>query len=315
MNKKLSLSFMFCCFALIVVRPISSQTARLEFKYHFLTSDLGVLELWPCFSPDGKTVVFSRSKDKDKTWDLFTVSSLGGPVKRLYTTVLPVSANRPNWSAKTNQIAFTGESSDGKKSVWLINPDGTQARRVVSSGLSDQVFYPHWYPDGKRLAVVDFGDGDGGVIKQIDIKRGVATALTNRRQILSGMPSVSHDGKWIAFAGQKNEGQVYDQKKNSIWLIGETGKPQRLEPNQGRAPVWSPDGQRIAFESDRGSPNHLYAIFVIDRNGSALMQMTPYELDGQHPVWSPDGKLLVFSARRSQDQYERGIAIIEVPKS
>jgi Tol biopolymer transport system component len=296
------------------VRPVSSHTARPQLKYQFLTSAPGSIDLWPCFSPDGKTVVFSRSTDKGKTWDLFIVPSSGGLAKRLSTTALPVSANRPNWSAKTNLIAFTGESSDDKTSVWLINPDGTQARRVFSSGLSDQVFYPHWYPDGKRLAVVDFGDGNGGVLKQIDIKRGVATALTNPQQILAGKPSVSHDGRWIAFAGQKNEGQVYDQTRNSIWLISEIGKLQRLEPNQGRAPEWSPDGQRIAFESDRGSPNHLYAIFVINQKGSALKQMTPYELDGQHPVWSPASKFLVFSARHSENPDERGIAIIEVPK-
>jgi len=305
---------LFCCFALLILRPFSSHATRLEFEYHFLTSDAGGLDLWPCFSPDGKTVVFSRSTDKGKTWDLFIVPSSGGPARRLSTTALPVSANRPNWSAKTNLIAFTGESSDGKTSVWLINPDGTQARRVVSSGLSDQVFYPHWYPDGKRLAVVDFGDGNGGVLKQIDIKRGVATALTNRQQVLAGKPSVSPAGKWIAFAGQKNDGQVYDQKKNSIWLIRETGELQRLEPNQGRAPEWSPDGQRIAFESDRGSPTYLYAIFVSNRKGSSLKQMTPYELDAQHPVWSPDSKFSVFSARHSESPFERGIAIIEVPK-
>lgn len=161
---------------------------------------------------------------------------------------------------------------------------------------------------------MDFGDGNGSVLKQIDIKRGVATALTNRQQVLAGKPSVSPDGKWIAFAGQKNEGQIYDQTRNSIWLISKTGNLQRLEPDQGRAPAWSPDGKRIAFESDRGSPNHLYAIFVINRKGSALKQMTPYELNSQHPVWSPESKFLIFSARHSESQYERGIAIIEVPK-
>ena len=166
---------------------------------------------------------------------------------------------------------------------------------------------------GKRLAVVDFGERNGGVVKQIDIKRGVATPLTDRRQVLSGMPSVSPDGKWIAFAGQKNEGQAYDPTKNSIWLISDTGQLKRLEPNQGRTPAWSPDGQWLAFESDRGSPNHLYTVFVINRKGSALIQITPYELDANHPVWSPDRKLLVFSARHSESQGAIGIAMTEVP--
>jgi Tol biopolymer transport system component len=128
------------------------------------------------------------------------------------------------------------------------------------------------------------------------------------------MPSVSPDGKWVAFAGQKNQGQAYDQTKNSIWLIGRTGEPQLLEPNQGRTPAWSPDGQWLAFESDRGNPNHLYAVFVISRSGKGLKQITPYDLNANHPVWSPDGKLLVFSARNSDRQNATGIAIIEVPK-
>lgn len=152
------------------------------------------------------------------------------------------------------------------------------------------------------------------MIKQIDLKHRVATALTDRQQVLSGMPSVSPDGKWIGFAGQNNQGQAYDQTKNSLWLISEAGDLQSLEPNQGRTPAWSPDGQWLSFESDRGNPNHLYAAFLINRKGKGLKQVTPYELNANHPVWSPDGKLLVFSARHSESQDATGIAVIEVPK-
>lgn len=313
MKKILLLSFLFCCSALLVVLPNSSHTAGLEFQHHFLTADPNVRDYWPCFSPDSKTVLFSRSIDQGKTWELFLIPSSGGQARRLSADRLPVSANRPNWSTKNNLITFTGESSDGRGSVWLINADGTQPRQLAASGLSDKVFYPNWYPDGK-LAVVDYGAGNGGVIKQIDLKKEMATPLTNLQQVLAGMPSVSPDGKWIAFAGQKNQGQAYDQTKNSIWLMGQTGQPQLLESNQGRTPSWSPDGQWLAFESDRGSPNHLYAAFVIGRGGKGLKQITPYELNANHPVWSPNGKLLVFSAQHSESRDATGIAIIEVPK-
>ena len=59
---------------------------------------------------------------------------------------------------------------------------------------------------------------------------------------------------------------------------------------------WSPDGKRIAFESDRGSPDAHYAVFIVNRNGSGLMQVTDYALNASHPVWSRDGKHMVVMA-------------------
>jgi Tol biopolymer transport system component len=51
----------------------------------------------------------------------------------------------------------------------------------------------------------------------------------------------------------------------------------------------------LAFESDRGSPNGFYAVFIIDRDGSGLVQVTDYALNANHPVFSPDGQRLVFA--------------------
>jgi Tol biopolymer transport system component len=172
--------------------------------------------------------------------------------------------------------------------VWFINPDGTLPRQLVATGISDQAAYPSFYPNGKRLAVMDAVSNE---IKRIDVQNGFVTTVTDHRQVLSGMPSVSPNGKWIAFAGQKNTGQPYDQTKNSIWLVTEAGTLRTLEasPGQGRMPAWSPDGQWLAFESNRGSgSDRLYAIFIIRRDGTGLQQVTPHNLNANHPVWSPD---------------------------
>ena len=68
-------------------------------------------------------------------------------------------------------------------------------------------------------------------------------------------------------------------------------------------PVWSPDGKRIAFKSDRdghvnvhGWPTH--DIYVMDADGSNQQNLTNNPADDWDPSWSPDGKRIAFTSRR-----------------
>ena len=298
------------CYFIFFATKVSAQEFD-NFQVRFLTKDSNAFDYWPCFSPDGKTIIFSRNTD-GKTWDLLSVSSEGSDVKKFSKTKLPISVTRANWSYTHNIIAFTGISNDGKSSVWLIDADGTNARHLKIDGLSDKHFYPSWYPDGLHLAVMDATDK---VIKRINIQDQKAITITDSTKVLTGMPSVSPDGKWIAFAGQENIGKPYDQKKNSIWLVNETGNLRLLENKiiQGRTPAWSPDGKWIAFESNRGNSKGLYAIFVIRNDGTSLRRITPYELNANHPIWSPDGKKILFSSGViSKKKRTSNIAIIDI---
>src|SRR5690606_30146792 len=61
-------------------------------------------------------------------------------------------------------------------------------------------------------------------------------------------------------------------------------------------PVWSPDGQRIAFVS-----NHTYndEIWIMRADGSDQRQLTWNEWEwDKHPSWSPDGGQIVFYSNR-----------------
>jgi dipeptidyl aminopeptidase/acylaminoacyl peptidase len=278
----------------------------------FITSmTAGGVDYWPCFSPDGKIVLFSRTTD-GRNWELVRVAASGGAVERFAQSPLPVSATRATWSHTTNQIAFTGTSAGGASDIWIVNGDGTGAYALTAPGLSDQMLYPSWYPDGKSLVATDARDL---IIKRVNLAGGAATTVTDRARVLTGMSRVSPDGKRIAFAGQENAGQAYNQEENVIWLVNDAGALTTLEakPIQGRTPAWSPDGQRLAFESNRGSADGRYAIFVINRDGTGLMQVTDYALNANHPVWSQDGRRMVFAATEPGRKYTNGIAMIDVP--
>jgi Tol biopolymer transport system component len=260
---------------------------------------------WPCFSPDGRTVVFTRSASLGKTWTdwhLVAMPAVGGAERDL---VLPIVATRPNWST-LGVIAFTGTTvPDRKSGIWIVNGDGSGAHAAPTSDTPHDLIYPSWYPDGKSVAVMD---DTATMLRRLDLGTGTTVALTDPAHVYSGMGSVSPDGKAIAFAGQTNDGKPYDQLKNIIWLM-DGGAPSPLNAGQGRAPSWSPDGKRIVFESNRGGGNN-YAIFLINRDGSGLEQITDYTLNAAHPVFSRDGRYLVISYGTAQ---KHGIAVIDLP--
>jgi Tol biopolymer transport system component len=295
-----------CCFAAPVM------TAHAEEACRFLTADgSNATDYWPSFSPDGKRVLFSRSFDHGKTWNLYVVPVSGGSATPLSGNALPVSATRASWSQKRNLVAFTGISADHRAALWIINGDGTGAHEVTVSGLSPKVFYPSWLPDGNKLVVVDFGNGNGGVLKLVNLPDNTSIPLTNQNEILCGMPSAAPNGNWIAFAGQRNEGQRYDQRNNRILCRDSAGKITALTSRQGRTPHWSPDGTKLVFESNFGSSDGNYAAFLVIPGKTGLLQLTPFSWNANHPEWSPDGTLLTFSARSAKNTSH--IAILNFP--
>lgn len=58
-----------------------------------------------------------------------------------------------------------------------------------------------------------------------------------------------------------------------------------------RAPAWSPDGSRIAFETDRAGN---WDVYLLDLNDDQAIALTRRGEDERHPTWSPDGERIAF---------------------
>lgn len=81
-----------------------------------------------------------------------------------------------------------------------------------------------------------------------------------------------------------------------IWVINDDGTSlQQLTNLGGRNddPVWSPDGSKIAFVSDRNSDND--DIYVMNSDGTDPKRVTTYPGADREPAWSPDGTRIVFT--------------------
>ena len=119
-------------------------------------------------------------------------------------------------------------------------------------------------------------------------------------------PSLSPDGKWIVYAGEGDgHRDIYLQSTSGQTPINLT-RDSTADDDQ---PVFSPDGERIAFRSSRDGGG----IFVMGRTGEAARRVTR---EGFNPAWSPDGARLVYNTvsaeLKPQNAEQRG-RIMVVP--
>lgn len=113
--------------------------------------------------------------------------------------------------------------------------------------------------------------------KQITVGEGTNMAL-----------ALSPDGETLAIDLQ---GTIY-----VLPAKGGTAKPLTDGMGDDRQPSWSPDGQRIVFQSYRGGTFHIWSV---NKNGQALTQHSSGPFDHREPFWSPDGNSILCSSDRN----------------
>jgi tricorn protease len=126
------------------------------------------------------------------------------------------------------------------------------------------------------------------------------TVSAQEQHPFARFPSVSPDGATVAFSYQ-----------GDIWTVPmDGGRATRLTIHEAYEsyPRWSPDGQGIAFVSDRYGSDDIY---VMDGDGGSPTRLTYHSANDVLGDWTPDGRLL-FQTRRTYAQVEREWEIYQV---
>ncbi len=108
-----------------------------------------------------------------------------------------------------------------------------------------------------------------------------------------------HEGTNMATALSPDGKTLAIDLQGTIYTLPVSGGPATaLTDGMGdeRQPSWSPDGEKIVFQSYRDGNFHLW---TINRDGSNLKQITFGMFDDREPHWSPDGTRIVFTSDRS----------------
>ena len=109
-----------------------------------------------------------------------------------------------------------------------------------------------------------------------------------------------------------SKGRVAFSYLGDIWTSSDTGtNPQRLTDNKARDiyPRFSPDGNAIAFSSNRDGN---YDVFVIPATGGKPKQLTFHTADDNVVGWTPDSKEVVFSSTRGKGAFPSVATLFKV---
>lgn len=103
----------------------------------------------------------------------------------------------------------------------------------------------------------------------------------------------------IAFASFRN-GNL------DIYLMNPDGTQQvKITNHRGydNAPVWSPTGEQILFQSDRDKEQLHWDIYLMDANGSNVRVVFEKFADRSQPAWSPDGTQIAYRQREPSGSF------------
>jgi len=261
----------------------------------------------PAFSPDGRTLAFSRAVDIMDDLYLLAVSDrlkAVGEAKRIELEKL--SGYAPAWTEDGREIVFWNARQSG---LWRIDVSGSEGRSAKPQRLADlgeNAASPAISRRGHRLAYTSFSAhfsiwriaAPGGSKARDEKSEGSVNGDTpfiySTRDDAS--PEFSPDGKRIAFLSNRSGNQ-------EIWVCGSDGSsPVQLTAFRGplvSTPRWSPDGGRIAFDSDVEGE---YDVWMIGANGGKPVRMTTHPANDGNPSWSRDGRWIYFDSIRTGEQ-------------
>jgi Tol biopolymer transport system component len=241
----------------------------------------------PAWSPDGREIAFISGRAGAGIW----VITLESGAERRHSPT-GVTADAPSWGPGGNIVYYT--SGGGRSSLALDGNTLTGDENVfpfrASWASPTEIIYTS---DGliRRRNVAVAGDA---VTIPFSARLTVTPARYVRRvrdvdsrapRKALGIvaPAISPDGSRVLFAAL-----------GDIWLMPVGGAPVNLTRDEflDTEPAWSPDGQRIAYSSDKGGG--FLNIWVRDLRNNQERQLTRLNTSAMGAAWSPDGSRIAF---------------------
>ncbi|MEM6472989.1 MAG: hypothetical protein AAF802_25740 [Planctomycetota bacterium] len=258
-----------------------------------------------------REVIVSHTDDQG-VLQLFRVNEDG--TQRHQLTDVDGGCRMPACSPDEKKLVYVRQI-ENSLSLWLSGIDGKDARPLTTMGMN---LLPSWLPDSKHIVWMEAQPSAGkknpaanSQLRLMNTETGASRRLfsdPDQIKFSNAMPSVSPDGKQIAFVSNRSG-------LSRVWVSRLDGRDAKMIsqppsdrdetldlPIEQKVPAWSPDGKSIAhwegvemihMSPFTGVPNPqrdrlisaTFHVWVVSSDGGERRRVGR----GDDPTWSPDG--------------------------
>lgn len=255
----------------------------------------------PLFAKVPTTAKILFTSSRDGNYEVYIMNPDGS--EQMNLTQHPANDLQAVWSPTGDQILFVSDRDKSTRDLYLMDPDGSNVRRVFKRKRIAYRYSPTWSPDGKQIAYIHY-DLNGG---KFTIYMATLGEHKEERVVEGWDPAWSPDGEELAYI-------AYALEDRRVTLIDiHTEKQKRLLPKKATPwqnhPLWSVAGDKLVFSWNKNPRPRLLpgdqlprewidkeTIYVVNHDGTGLQQLIDETGPRtQYPVLSPNGDELLYT--------------------